>query len=116
LTHYRAFAAETAPAKGKPPKQYRWTQKLPVLARAMLKAGDALYLAGPPDPLSTDDPHAALAGERGGRLVVLAPAGGTRQAECELPSPPVFDGLAAAGGRLYMAAMDGKVVCFGGAK
>jgi len=116
VTRYRAFAAETTPAQAKPPKQYRWTQELPVLARAMLKAGDAVYLAGPPDLLSTDDPHAALAGEKGGRLVVLAAADGTQQAECELQSPPVFDGLAAAGGRLYMATMDGKVLCFGGAK
>jgi hypothetical protein len=117
LTQYRAFATDALPAGGrKPAKQYRWTQKLPVLARAMLKAGDALYLAGPPDPLATDDPHAALAGEKGGRLVVLSPADGTQQAECELQSPPVFDGLAAAGGRLYMAAMDGRVICLGGTK
>jgi len=116
-THYRAFAAGTQPAAGrKPAKQYRWTKKLPVLARAMLKAGDALYLAGPPDLFSTDDPHAALAGEKGGRLLVLGTADGKQQAECELASPPVFDGMAAAGGRLYMAAMDGRVVCFDGAK
>jgi len=117
LTFYRAFAAETKPAGGrKPARQYRWTQKLPVLARAMVKAGDALYLAGPPDLFATGDPHAALAGEQGGRLVVLAPADGTQQTDLELPSPPVFDGLAAAGGRLYMATMDGKVVCLGGVK
>ena len=31
-----------------------------------------------------------------------------------LPSPPVFDGMAAAGGRLYLSAIDGTVVSLGG--
>ena len=35
-------------------------------------------------------------------------------AEYRLDAPPVFDGLAAAGGQLYLATMDGKVACFGG--
>jgi hypothetical protein len=117
LTYYQAFATDTRPGtKAKKPKSYRWTQTLPLLARAMVKAADALYLAGPPDPLSTDDPHAALAGETAGRLVVLAAADGTQQAEHPLESPPVFDGLAAAAGRLYVATMDGRVVCLGKAE
>jgi hypothetical protein len=117
FTHYRAFATSArAPADGRDSQQEVWTQQLPVLARAMVKAGDRLYLAGPPDPLSADDPHAALAGQAGGRLVTLSAADGAVQGEHKLPSPPVFDGVAAAAGRLYLSAMDGSVVCLGGAK
>jgi hypothetical protein len=29
---------------------------------------------------------------------------------------PVFDGLSAANGRLYIATVDGNVLCFGGTK
>ncbi|MCK4960162.1 MAG: PQQ-binding-like beta-propeller repeat protein, partial [Planctomycetes bacterium] len=35
-------------------------------------------------------------------------------AEYELEKPPVFDGLVAAGGRLYVSTIDGNVVCFDG--
>jgi len=32
----------------------------------------------------------------------------------KLNAPPVFDGLIAAGGRLYLATTDGKMVCLAG--
>ena len=87
-------------------------QRIPVLARALVLAGDTLLLAGPPDFFSTDEPAAALKGRKGGMLYVLSTAQGRKQAEYILESPPVLDGMAAAGGRLYMAAMNGDVVCF----
>jgi hypothetical protein len=31
-----------------------------------------------------------------------------------LPSPPAFDGISAAGGRLYIATEDGKLLCLSG--
>jgi len=37
-----------------------------------------------------------------------------QKAECEPESPPVFDGLAAADGRLYLPTIDGRGVCLGG--
>jgi len=129
FTHYRAFAidrpaagAEKQPAKAaakrrraaaKPAKQYRWTTKLPVLARAMLLAGDTLFLAGPPDFFATDDPAGALEGKRGGTLMAVSTSNGQSLAEYPLESPPVFDGLAAARGRLYLATADGQVTCYG---
>ena len=33
--------------------------------------------------------------------------------ECVLSAPPVFNGLAAATGRLYVAMQDGSIACFG---
>jgi hypothetical protein len=32
-------------------------------------------------------------------------------AQYELDSPPIFDGMIAAGGRLFLSTMDGRVVC-----
>jgi hypothetical protein len=48
-------------------------------------------------------------------LWAVSAGDGERLTEYQLESPPVFDGMVAANGRLYLATMDGKVVCFGGA-
>ena len=41
---------------------------------------------------------------------------GDELARWKLESPPVFDGMAAAGGKLYLATMSGKLLCFSGAQ
>ncbi len=38
---------------------------------------------------------------------------GVRRGEVALPAPPVFDGMAAARGRLFVSLKDGTVQCFG---
>ena len=38
---------------------------------------------------------------------------GAKLKEYQLAAPPVFDGMAAVQGRLYMSLIDGTVVCFG---
>ncbi len=111
-THYRAFAVERTAAAGK--KTYRWTQQLPIVARAMVAASETLLLAGPPHFLTADDPAGAIEGTQGGTLIVLSAANGKMLAERPLKSPPVHDGMAVANGRVYMATVDGKVLCFGG--
>jgi hypothetical protein len=117
-TFYRLFAAEAAAADTKKPRgpayRHRWSVAIPVLARAMVLAGETLLVAGPPDFASAKDPTAALEGREGGSLLAVAPADGKVTATYPLASPPVFDGMAAAGGRLYLVTMDGKVVCMGG--
>jgi len=107
----------------------RWTQTIPLLARAMALTPGALFVAGPPDvvdevaafrDLRDEKLRAALAeqrdaweGRRGARLWAVSPADGRRLAEYRLDSPPVWDGLAAADGRLYLALADGRVACYG---
>ena len=115
---------------------YAWTTEVPVLVRAMVLAGAStgsgqgktLFIAGPRDvldesargkqPVGEDklllQQEAGLAGKDGGVLWAVSAADGSRLREIVLDSPPVFDGLAAAGGRLYLVTMDGKVRCFGG--
>jgi len=128
-TYYQAFAiSRHGPAGGPPPakpqpkrgrrpaspaKKYLWTQKMPILVRAMVLTPDTLFLAGPPDWFATDDPIGSLRGTQGGTLIAVSPSEGNKLADYRLESPPVFDGMAAAGGRLYLATTGGQIVCFG---
>jgi hypothetical protein len=78
----------------------------------MVLAGEKLFLAGPPDVVPDDDPLAAFEGRRGGRLWGVSAKTGDKLAELPLETMPVFDGMAAAGGRLYLSADDGRLTCF----
>ena len=93
----------------------------------MVLAGGTLFVAGPPDVLDEEaavkrrwdddvqqqlaEQDAALEGRRGASLWSLSAADGKRLAELKLESMPVWDGMAAAGGRLYLSTADGKVLC-----
>ena len=57
--------------------------------------------------------RAAWAGEKGALLLAASTVDGEQQAEYPLQAPPVFDGLIAANGRLYLGLTDGNVVCMG---
>jgi outer membrane protein assembly factor BamB len=92
-----------------------WMQWLPVRVRAMVKASDTLFVAGAPDELDATDPYAAFEGRRGARLVALSTKDGSRLTEMELGTPPVFDGMIAAGDRLFVVLEDGSLVCLGDA-
>ena len=105
-----------------------WTQDLPMLVRAMVLAGDTLFVAGPPDVLNEEtafrrindpavqqelvDQLASVEGKHGAMLWALSTKDGARLAEYSLDAPPVFDGMAAAQGRLYLTTIDGQVQCY----
>jgi hypothetical protein len=78
----------------------------------MVLSGDTLFASGTPDIVDSDDPWAAIEGRAGGVLWAVATADGQRSAEYPLKSPPVFDGMAAAGGRLFISTLGGNVICF----
>ena len=88
-----------------------WTQWLPVRIGAMVKAGDVLFVAGPPDELDAKDPYAVFEGRKGARLVAVSSRDGKKLGETSLDVPPVFDGLIAAGGRLFVSLEDGSLLC-----
>ena len=92
----------------------RWSTLIRVRATAMVLAGETLVVAGFPDTMDTDNPWAAYEGRRGGKLLVVSVADGSELVEIKLDSPPVFDGLIAAGGRLYMSDRAGRVTCMAG--
>jgi len=105
-----------------------WSIELPVLVRAMVKAGDTVFAAGPADvvdekkalglvgrseaiPPEFKEQERLFTGTGGSVLWAVSARDGSKQAEARLAVAPVFDGLIAAGGELYMATVDGKVVC-----
>ena len=91
-----------------------WQTWLPVRVRAMVKAGDTLFVAGAPDVFDEKDPFAAFEARRGASLVAVCPKEGKQLSELKLDSPPVFDGMIAAGGHLFICQRDGQVVCLAG--
>jgi hypothetical protein len=93
----------------------KWQKLIPLRIRAMLLAGDRLFAAGVPDVVDPKDPLSSFEGRKGALLEVFSTADGSRLESHRLPSPPAFDGLSAAAGRLYLATEDGKVICFGSA-
>jgi len=93
-----------------PPVWFDWA---PVRIRGMVLAGKSLFVAGPPDALDPDDPMASFEGRMGGLLRAYSAVDGKKLAEQKLDSPPVFDGLIAAEGRLLLSTMDGRLVSMG---
>ena len=126
-THYRLFSAplnlaseedqaeaarqarRTAPRDDSAGEE--WSCAQPLWVRAMVLAQETLFVAGPPDVVADNEPLAAWEGRRGGLLRAIAVGDGRPLAEHPLPAPPVFDGMAAANGCLYLATLDGRVLC-----
>ena len=55
----------------------------------------------------------AYQGEQGNVLRVISVEDGKTIAQQDLPALPVFDGLSAARGRLYLSLTNGRVLCLG---
>jgi hypothetical protein len=89
-----------------------WAQNPPILVRAMTATDDRLLVAGP-SAGEVSELGEALAGGQGGLLQAVNKTDGKVLAEQKLDSAPVFDGMAAAGGRLYISCTDGRLRCFG---
>ncbi len=88
-----------------------WMQWLPVRIRAMVKAGDALFVAGAPDIFDPKDPYAAFEARKGAKVVAVSAKDGKKLSEISLEYPPVFDGMIAANERLYLSMTNGSVLC-----
>jgi len=93
-----------------PPAWFKW---VPVRIRAMVLAGDSLFVAGPPDVVNPADPMAAFEGRSGAVLRAISAKDGGTVTEQKLDSPPVFDGMIAAKGWLYLSLKNGTVLCLG---
>ena len=79
--------------------------------RARLKSGDMLFLGVMPTGIPADDPHAAYDGRLGGSIWVCSENDGSKLAEYALSAPVNWDGMAAAGRRLYLSTADGRLIC-----
>ncbi len=108
---------------------FNWLDEEPSLhVRAMVLANKTLFIAGPLDLVDEEeafkrpnDPgiqaklteqNAALEGRKGGLLLVVSASDGKKVAEYKLESIPVWDGMAAANSRLYLATKNGRILCF----
>jgi len=127
---YRLFAEPKKGSVVKGVNKALWETNVPILANGLVLAGDTLFAAGAPDVLdetapgirsdapealeSVQEQEAALVGRRGGILVAVSKEDGEVEFRCDLDAPPVFDGLIAANGRLYLALKDGTVQCWKG--
>ena len=139
---YRLFAETKAASVPKPAAQANakrkkkvkaaskmlWEEKAPILARGLVLAGNTLFVAGPPDILdekrgdireetpeileAITEQEAAMQGRRGAKLMAFAKTSGKVLGECKTDAPPVWDGLIAANGKLYIALTDGSVQCW----
>ncbi len=122
----RTAAAPPADRRGRkktpaPAVEPLWADYQSLIVRAMILGPDRLAVAGPrdlgqkdPDLLAFTNEAVALANFEGKNevyLQVLSAADGSRLSECRLPAMPVFDGMSAANGRLYLSTLDGKVLC-----
>jgi len=106
------------PAKGEP----FWADPNSLIVRAMVLTRDKLVVAGPPDVrkkhagilayVNEDESLAAFRGERGVVLRVLGSANGKTVSEQTLDAMPVFDGMIAARGRMYLSLKNGHLECW----
>ncbi len=92
-------------------------------------ADRTLFVAGPADLIDENEIRkrldtaeasrqlreqvAAFVGKQGAMLWAVSAANGEKQAELHLDELPVFDGMAAAYGRLFLTTVEGNVQCLG---
>ena len=126
------------------PKSFEdaWGQDIPLIVRAMVLADQTLFIAGPRDKVDDEklhtawkkrlkgredsslfdldkaiaDQEASWDGKKGAVLWAINAADGKKLSELALETVPIFDGMIAVAGRLYLANTDGTVVCFSGSK
>lgn len=109
--------------------QFKWKIDKPSLqVRAMVLADKTLFVAGPPDIVDEEenffilddeevlerlaDQSELLKGKEGGRIWAVSARNGKILSKYKLDSLPVWDGMVAAGGKLYLATMTGEVACY----
>ncbi len=118
-----------------------WSEEPPVLVKGMTVARDKLVVAGPafelhpstflvdpatdrirldsalnddaPARAAIDKAHRGLAGKDSPCLCIYDKKTGKLETNTPLPASPVFDGVIAANGRLYICREDGIAMCLG---
>ncbi|MEZ5387920.1 MAG: PQQ-binding-like beta-propeller repeat protein [Prosthecobacter sp.] len=111
--------------------KHTWDRFVPIVARSMALAGKTILVSGPPDTideeyaferLAAKDPailkeleeqNEALEGKRGAKMWAVNVETGEQSTGLDLTSPPVWDGITIAQGRVYVSTVDGRLQCFG---
>ncbi|MCP4258784.1 MAG: PQQ-binding-like beta-propeller repeat protein [Planctomycetes bacterium] len=100
---YRLFAVNKDDGKS------HWTKSVKIHVRAMVLAEKVLFVAGP--YIDEYDGQKDLEESREAVLIAISASDGTELARYHLDSTPVFDGMAAAYGRLYVSMENGNLLC-----
>jgi hypothetical protein len=99
--------------KGKKADIRTWQKRISVRAQAMILVGRHLCIGGAPDVASPDDSWAAFEDCEGGILEVYSKDDGEQISTYKLTSAPIYDGMAAAEGKLFITLKNGTIVCYG---
>jgi len=102
---YRVFARHRGADKS------HWSEPVPIHVRAMVLAGDTLFAAGA-------GPAPGKAPETQGisptpLLLAISATDGSELARHPIPAAPVFNGMAAARGGLFLTLETGQLLCMG---
>jgi len=82
-----------------------WQKPLPIQVWAMVLTDKALFVAGPALDVEGES------GKKKAMLMAISASDGAELTKYPLDSPPIFDGMAAAYGRLYVSMTDGSLIC-----
>ena len=111
--------------------KYDWNTYVPVSTRGLSMSGTNLVVAGPPDLVNEEqmferlvkkDPtvqkdlaeqDASLSGKRGALVKIVNTGSGQVARDFTIDSPPVWDGVSVAHGRILIVTADGKIRCYG---
>ncbi len=100
---YRLFAVNRDDGKA------TWSKSLKIHIRAMVLADKVIFIAGP--RIDTSEGQKDLNESRGAVLMALSASDGAELSQYQLDSTPIFDGMAAAYGRLYISLENGNLLC-----
>jgi hypothetical protein len=111
---------------------FHWKSPVPLRAKAIVKTPELLFVAGPEDVLdeekifedsrseanqkSLQKQNELINSRQNGKLMAVSVQDGTTRQILDLPSQPVWDGMAAAYGRLYVCCGDGSVISLDASK
>src|SRR5690606_30662129 len=112
--------------------EWRWAQDVPVYVRSMVKAGETLFVCGPPDLINEEQTleqiiagqkaveaqlvqqDEALKGAEGSLLLAVDTRTGKTLATYDVDALPSWDAMAAARGSLFLTTTDGRVLSWRG--
>ncbi len=86
-------------------RRIKWTAQLPFVARSIVLTRDALLVAGGKSPTESADSLGP------GSCWIVSRQDGSRMAACDLPAPPVLDGMAVTAAGVFISTVDGTIIC-----
>ena len=95
------------------PVDFEWSQRLDGQVWALCLAGDTLAFAGAQGEVSNVTTERLVSSKPPALWLADKQTGKTR-CKVELHSAPVWDGMAAANGKLFISHRDGSISCYGG--